>query len=137
MVETFNWLGRDFGVYEVENDHLEQNWSEVGGLYVFARRVTGVPDASEWQALYVGKCQSFESRLPNHNKLPEVKPYGVFHVHLCPVENESCREQIEKEMIRTLNPPLNDQHRTSAAADSGAPGDRDPNATVTRGYSRI
>lgn len=110
--ENFKWLDDlEFGIYEAKNDRLDQNWSEVGGLYVFAQRVRDHRGTCSWQALYVGQTGSFDSRLPNHENWPEAAKLGASHVHLCPEENESCRLWLEKEMIEKHDPPLNIQHK--------------------------
>ena len=111
MVPTTTWLERIFPIFEAENDRLDQNWNVKGGLYVFAEWETDGQGSGSWRALYVGACDSLEVRLPNHERWREAAALGGTHVHISVEEDESCREQIEREMIRAYDPPLNTQHK--------------------------
>ena len=93
-----SWCGYHFSVHTMDGA-----WNDVGGVYVFAGRNLG-----RWKTYYVGQTRSFANRLPSHERWAEAKRLGATHVHIRRVSNASRRRAIEIELIRNLNPPLND-----------------------------
>lgn len=99
---TCNWNGYDFTIYDPST-----TWNDVAGVYIFA----GVAPNKNWNAYYVGICDSFKTRLPNHERWDEAVQLGATHIHAMPVPLQADRERIEKELIAWAQPPLNTQHR--------------------------
>ncbi len=99
---TCNWSGYDFEIYEPNTQ-----WNDVGGIYIF----TGLAANGRWTAYYIGKCESFRDRLPNHERWVEAVRFGATHVHALVVPQEANREAIEKQLIAFAGPRLNTQHR--------------------------
>lgn len=100
------WGDWDFTVYRMDGD-----WTEVGGLYVFARRETDYSGNSLWRALYVGQTHNFADRLPTHPRWQEAQQLGATHVHARTEENAVRRVEVEAALIFSLQPPLNVQLR--------------------------
>jgi excinuclease UvrABC nuclease subunit len=95
-------LGYDFAVYD-----SNATWNDVGGVYIFA----GLNAQHRWVPLYAGKADSFRTRIPQHERWSEAVRLGATHVHAMVVPAEATRAAIEAELIRQLQPPLNQQLR--------------------------
>ncbi|MEE9303801.1 MAG: hypothetical protein V3U84_08430 [Thiotrichaceae bacterium] len=91
----------EFNIYD-RND----SWNDVAGLYIFSYHT-----ANGWHALYVGQAESFQARLPNHERLDEAVRNGATHIHALGVSQQAQRDLWEKRLIQTLQPPMNIQHR--------------------------
>lgn len=102
-IETVTWLEYDFVVRVYEDD-----WPETAGIYAFAHRI---PEHPGWKLLYVGQTESFDTRLPNHERWQEAVDQGATHVHLLAVEQVYRRVVIERQMIEEYAPLLNFVHR--------------------------
>jgi excinuclease UvrABC nuclease subunit len=100
--DTVKWLEYGFTVYPPNT-----TWNDVGGLYIFASLSNNY-----WYAKYVGKAESFKSRLASsHEQWGPAQKLGATHVHAMVVPLESNRVKIEKELIEKLQPPLNVHHK--------------------------
>ena len=96
---TCNWSGYAFTIYEMGG-----LWKAVGGVFIFAGPGT---EPGKWKAYYVGTCDSFKDRCPNHEQWPEALQLGATHVHARVVSLQLDRDSIEKELILEYQPPLN------------------------------
>ncbi|MBI1251581.1 MAG: GIY-YIG nuclease family protein [Alphaproteobacteria bacterium] len=90
-----------------------------GGIYVFVRR--------RWvfflEPLYVGKAHNLRSRLWGHEKWPRAFwYYGATERHTLKIAEEADRRRVEEDLIRGLNPRMNDVMVLRSAKD--APSDR-------------
>lgn len=93
---THAWSGYEFQVHRPD-----VSWNQVAGVYVFAAPL----GRGRWKALYVGETGSLANRIPDHERWPEARRLGATHVH---VRAESLRRsEIERELIRAYQPPLN------------------------------
>ena len=101
---TAQWGDFTFHVYSFDTD-----WSEVGGLYVFAGRVKTPLGLFRWQALYLGQTQDFAGYLPTHRKWLEAVQLGATHVHAMRMDDPDLRDAAEEELIQVYKPPLNVQ----------------------------
>lgn len=103
MKTIVNVLGHQF--YACPKD---LHWYALPGVYAFVKIMpTGVP-----VFYYVGETGSFADRFPQHEDWGNAQRLGATHVLALVVNDEPRRLRIEKELIGTLNPPLNEQHRT-------------------------
>ena len=100
---TCNWSGYQFTVYTMDGT----TWNDVGGVYIFA----GLTQGGRWNAYYIGICESFSDRCPNHERWAEAVRLGATHVHALVVPLEADRQSIERELIRAWAPPLNIQNK--------------------------
>lgn len=100
MSDKVSWLSHEFSV----NQH-GANWNNVGGVYIFA----GVTPQNQWKAYYIGKADSFQSRIPSHERWDEAVRLGATHVHAKAVSQEAARVQVETELIQAYQPSLNTQ----------------------------
>ena len=94
------WLKNEFSVHK-----HDANWSEAGGLYIFA----GITPQNQWKAYYIGKAENFKSRLPSHERWEEAARLGATHVHAKVVSQEATRVQLEVQLIQSFQPQLNTQ----------------------------
>lgn len=82
-------------------------WNDVAGVYIFA-----IKDAKgNFTALYVGQCDSFKNRIPNHERWAEAARKGATIVLAVPVSRQADRDSLESDLIAQLQPPLNTQLR--------------------------
>jgi len=98
MTPTVTWLTHEFLVYT-----MGANWNEVGGIYIF----TGKNARDQWIPLYIGKADSFRSRLGSHERWDEAVQAGATYVHARSVPLEATRAAMEAELIRAYQPKLN------------------------------
>lgn len=73
----------------------------MAGVYVFAAR----RGRSGWRALYVGETASLADRIPGHERWAEARRMGATHVHAR--AEFFRRREVERELIRAHDPPLN------------------------------
>lgn len=92
----------EFSIY-ANND----GWNEVPGLYIFAFQTP-----RGWLALYVGQADTFQTRLPHHERLAEAVRRGATHIHALVVHERSTRDALERMLIGHLQPPMNAQLRS-------------------------
>lgn len=103
MNQTETWGGYAFTVYP----HDSTTWNNVAGIYIFV----GVNRENQWTPLYVGQCDSFQVRIPSHEKWEKAQSLGAKHVHAMVVSRQADRDLIEKALIQAYRPPLNVQLR--------------------------
>jgi hypothetical protein len=99
MNERVAWLAYDFTVYPATG----VTWGDVGGVYIFA----GHNPQNQWQAYYVGQTESFQRRLPGHERWKEAARMGATDIHARVVQQALSRDAIERELIHAFQPPLN------------------------------
>lgn len=80
----------------------QSSWNHVGGVYAFAHT-----SAAGWQVHYVGQTNSFANRIPNHETWPSARRLGATHVLVTVITSAPMRDQVERELIRQWQPPLN------------------------------
>lgn len=79
-------------------------WADVAGIYIFAKS-----DQGQWQPIYVGQASSFKDRMANHERWAEAQRLGATHVLALIVPQQASRDGIERSLIQTFEPPLNQQ----------------------------
>lgn len=102
-----SWNAPDGRIFVFQVCSHAGNWNECGGVYVFARFIN---DRGQWQALYVGKCDHFNSRIPGHERWQAAIRLGAESVLACPIAVAPDRDLVEGSMIHQFDPPLNRQH---------------------------
>ena len=100
MSNTVNWSGHFFEVF-LKNS----NWSNAAGVYIFC----GLTERG-WRPFYIGQAQSFNGRIPNHDRWWEAVQLGATHVHAKVVPQAAMRDAIEEKLIGIYKPTLNTQH---------------------------
>lgn len=106
MTTKVNWPLGNSQVLQFDVFERNEGWYGVPGLYIFSYH-----SANGWYALYVGKAESFQARLPTHERLREAVQNGATHIHALVVHQPSTRDQWERMLIQTLQPPMNVEHR--------------------------
>ena len=100
---TCNWQGASGKLYSYTIYSLNTQWNDVPGNYIFAKQVPG-----GWQPLYIGETQSFKTRIPNHEKWPCVRRYGVTHIHAHRNDGgTAARKAEETDLLARFDPPCN------------------------------
>jgi predicted GIY-YIG superfamily endonuclease len=97
------WTGHDFVVFQYNST----TWNNVAGIYIFA----GANQQNAWVPVYIGQCDSFQNRIPSHEKWDKAQSLGATHVHAMVVSKQADRDVIEKALIQAYQPPLNIQHK--------------------------
>ena len=88
--------------YQFEAYPLNTPFRNVGGVYIFT-------SGSRYTPIYVGKTQSLASRIPGHNKIPCLRRHRVNAICVRGENRASFRSQIERDLIRSYQPPCNDR----------------------------
>jgi len=101
MSNTISWMNHNFTVY----NHAAQ-WNKIAGIYIFA----GLNQVRQWVPYYVGQTDNFQDRIPSHEKWEKAQSLGATHVHVLVVQQESQRDNLEKQLIQAFRPSLNVQH---------------------------
>lgn len=97
------WKSVDGSAYEFAPHPYASNWTDAGGVYLFAARLAN----GDWNPLFIGQAESLERSIPGHEKWPWAALLGATHVLACAVAAPAKRAAIENEMIARLKPPLN------------------------------
>ena len=111
MMSKYRWAEYEFDIHS----HHVTNWTDTGGVYIFAQpvpdRIEAIFDPHlQWKALYIGKTGSFKRRFDgDHEKWMDALDLGFSYVHILPVDEENERKRIEKQLIKTYIPRLNVQ----------------------------
>lgn len=103
MSGTAIWLNYQFEVFPA----LGTVWNPVPAVYVFA----GVNEHRQWAALYIGQAASLADRFRNHERWPQAQRLGATHVHVLRVPNQADRDMLERRLIQTYQPHMNQTHR--------------------------
>lgn len=98
MSSKVTWLTHEFSI------HLhEEQWNNVSGIYIFA----GLNHQNHWEPLYIGQADSFQDRIPSHEKWDKAQSLGATHVHAMVVPQAAIRDRIEYQLIQQFQPVLN------------------------------
>jgi hypothetical protein len=96
-------------------------WNEVGGIYMFCRRVVLLNGCIIWMPVYIGKTNNFKIRLPSHEKWEKAIQLGAVKVLAVVEESEYRRSLLEFQLIQHFDPPLNKQLRPSPNNHDSSP----------------
>lgn len=86
-----------FGAYP-----LGTTFKDVGGVYIFT-------SGNRYTPIYIGKTQSLAGRIPGHNESECVRRHGGDAICVRVDSNASSRSSTERDLIRSYQPPCNDQ----------------------------
>ena len=112
MWRDIKWLEKyDFKIFRLAvTGEPVLGWPTDPGVYMFARferdHRTNFPDYS---VLYVGETSNLFNRMSGHDKEKAALNRGWNQLHFHYEHDENTRKKIEKELLRHINPPLNDQ----------------------------
>jgi len=98
------WKGVDGSLYDFDEHPLENDWADIGGVFIFAARLPN----GDWNPLFVGHADSLMQRIPGHEKWPWAVRLGATGVLACAVSAQVKRRKTVAEMIARLKPPLNE-----------------------------
>jgi excinuclease UvrABC nuclease subunit len=97
--------------YTARVANLGHDFGALGGVYAFLGRQPN----QTWRVLYVGKTINASNRpgpwCHGHHVADAARRMGLSHVGFINVAYEWQRDQIERDLIAGLNPPLNVQNR--------------------------
>ena len=102
MADVVRWLDWDFAVYPYNSD-----WGSVGGVYIFAGRISGILGGIRWYPFYAGQTGDFSVHIPAHTRWDEAVWMRATHIHILFEDREEERVRIEEALIEGLRPPLN------------------------------
>lgn len=89
--------------------YLKQELPNTGGVYMFL--------AGE-RILYIGRTWRFDQRIKAHDKIYDAKQMGLSHIKFITIEDRNSNPNgftanLERELIKQHNPPLNGHYRRS------------------------
>lgn len=101
------WNGETGAGYHFNVTLTDNGVPDGGGIYVFVRRRF----VFFLKPLYVGKAKSFQSRIFGHERWNEAWwEHGATERHFLNIGSEKKRRRVEEDLIRNLQPPMNDEH---------------------------
>ncbi len=62
---------------------------------------------SIYHLLYIGITNNFYTRLKQHHKMPMALELGITHIGILKISSGRKRKKIERQLLQTHNPPLN------------------------------
>lgn len=79
-------------------------FKRIAGIYIFII----IPDSiNHYSLLYIGITNDFYARLTTHHKIDPAKALGMTHIGIIRKSSGRKRKTIEKDLLKNLNPPLN------------------------------
>ncbi|MFW8592835.1 GIY-YIG nuclease family protein [Cribrihabitans neustonicus] len=96
---------------------LGQFIGNAGGVYTF---MVWRPLLRNYEVLYVGIAGEFSKRFSDHEKWADARRLGANSVGIYFEGNDLRRRHIEEDLIRSLQPSLNVQHRSLAGGFANA-----------------
>lgn len=64
-------------------------------------------EGQPFSLLYIGITNNFQSRLKQHHKIQAAINLGMTHIGILKISSGKKRKKIEREILKHLNPPLN------------------------------
>ena len=104
QIETVTFTGSSGKTYEFTAYTADTNFKAIGAVYIFTKEENRV-----YKLLYVGQTDNLGRRIPNHEKWPCARRYGVDSICVLVVRSLLSRRQIEDDLLERWNPPCNDQ----------------------------
>ena len=106
---------------------IDTKFNRIAGIYIFLIippitefPVAEVPKATQkkdfqhpssiiqpYSLLYVGITNNFRGRFNQHHKIEKAKSLGMTHIGILKISSGRKRKKIEREILKSLNPPLN------------------------------
>lgn len=87
---------------------ITASFRECQAVYVFIRPGTS---SSGPKILYVGETINLRARLANHERWPAARNLGASMVAATVTTSDAYRFNLEKHLIQSFQPMLNEQHR--------------------------
>ncbi len=113
------FYGSSSRAYDYELYHFDStNWNAAPVNYLFAAPVNG-----EWFIPYAGETDDARCRFSNHERWNEaVQRWGATHIFVHVAPNEAARKAEERDLILSLDPPMNEKHKPKTGLINLAPG---------------
>ena len=116
LTQRHVFCGESGKAYGFDVGLLGHNFGERSGIYLMLSR----PTSLSLRVLYVGKTISASDRPGpwgnRHNVYDDARRLGLSAIGFMCVPYEWQRDQIERDLIKGLNPPLNVHHRNAFGA---------------------
>lgn len=89
----------------------ETKFNRIAGIYCFliippVAEVLEAP-STFYNLLYAGITNNFRGRFNQHHKIEQAISLGMTHIGILKVSSGRKRKKIEREILKHLNPPLN------------------------------
>lgn len=65
------------------------------------------PIIQQYSLLYIGITNNFRGRFNQHHKVEQAISLGMTHIGILKITSGRKRKKIEREILKTYNPPLN------------------------------
>lgn len=98
--------------YEFTIHPADSHFHRLSGIYIFV--IVPQTDSEhlasgthQYSLLYVGITNNFQSRLRQHHKIGAALELGMTHIGILKISSGRKRKKIERDILRYLNPALN------------------------------
>lgn len=106
MTKIISWTSPSGEVINFHVCNYYGSWNDIGGIYMMCGFNTY---QGMWEPVYIGKADSFKTRLQNHEKwIPAVRR-GAIKILAFVEASANKRDLFERMLIRYFNPELNKQ----------------------------
>lgn len=92
-----------FSIYPITTQ-----FSRIAAIYTFIILPT---HSQQYTLLYIGITNNLNSRFKTHHKINTAKQLGMTHIGILKKSSGRTRKTIEKNLLKNLNPPLNQTWR--------------------------
>lgn len=100
-------LHTNSAVYTFALYPAETVFTPIAGIYIFIILPTGDTPSEFYTLLYIGITNNFKTRLNAHHKIARARELGMTHIGIIRKSSGRRRKTIERDLLRSLNPPLN------------------------------
>lgn len=101
--------GESGTVYRFEIHDLRASFRDVGGVYIFARKIPSPTGGQAYLPLYIGHADELGKRIRGHEKWPCVELAGGTSICVMPVGDEARRLEIEADLLAAYVTPCNER----------------------------
>ena len=98
--------------YQIAIYPADTQFNRIAGIYIFLiipQKDTShpAPIIQQYSLLYSGITNNFRGRFNQHHKIEQAISLGMTHIGVLKVSSGHKRKKIEREILKYLNPPLN------------------------------
>lgn len=95
------------GTYPFEVFPIDQQFNDVGAVYIFTKRTVDAAGKGNHKFIYIGQADSLKDRIPNHEKWPCVNRNGANCICVHRDDDEDSRLSKETDLRAGNQTPCN------------------------------
>lgn len=107
-------LHTDSATYTFATYPIGTQFAPIAGVYTFliippehTNKDSPTQQATFYTLLYIGIAANIKTRFTNHHKIKQALNQGMTHIGILKKSSGRNRKSIERNLLKSLNPPLN------------------------------